>query len=170
MSGLPLIGEVLAKMLQWVLSRLLFGAHLLLVWIGLRDVQRAEYLADELAARAAGSAAAVRLLEAFLALNTIETVVRREARAGHGAARWRLAGDEARAAYRDRLPLLRQLSLRDDVSLFASHPPAGLRARMVEARQWRTPTVVLTETRAEQIDAELARDYTRVGRNISWAH
>ncbi|MGW0436393.1 M48 family metallopeptidase [Micromonospora sp. NPDC003197] len=65
---------------------------------------------------------------------------------------------------------LRQLSVRDDVSLFASHPPAGLRARMIETRQWRTATVVLTETRSEQIDAELVKDYERTRRTISWAH
>ncbi|GAB2963777.1 hypothetical protein GCM10027280_60840 [Micromonospora polyrhachis] len=163
------IGEMLANMLQSMLSRLLFGAHLLLVWVGLRDAQRAEYLADELAARAAGSTAAVRLLDTFLTADVVTMLVHREARAGRGPAHWRVAADEARTSVTD-LPRLRQLSVRDDVSLFSSHPPAGLRARMIEARQWRTATVVLTETRSEQVDAELVRDYERTRRTISWAH
>lgn len=162
------VSETLANAFQWVLARLLFGAHLVLVWIGLRDTQRAEYLADEMAAKAAGSAAAADLFDAFLAVEVIDMVVRREARAEQGAARWRAAADETRAAGASRLPLLRQLSIRDDVSLFASHPPAGLRARMVEGRQWRTPAVVLTETRAEQIDAELAKEYERARRDLVW--
>jgi Zn-dependent protease with chaperone function len=169
-GAVGVVGEMLAKAMQWMLSRLLFGAHLLLVMVGLRDAQRAEYLADELAARAAGSAAVASLLDAFLATDVIEMVVRREARAGRGAARWRQAADEARAAVADRLPLLRQLSIRDDVSLFATHPPAGLRTRMAEKREWRSPTVALTESRTEQIDAELAKDYERVRRTIAWSH
>jgi heat shock protein HtpX len=64
---------------------------------------------------------------------------------------------------------LRQLSIRDEVSLFASHPPRGLRSRMVEAREWRDAGVTLTESRAAQVDAELARGYERAGRDIAWS-
>ncbi len=152
-----------------MLARLLFGAHLLLVWIGLRDGQRAEYLADELAARAAGSTAATSLTGALLTMDAIEMVVRREARAGHGAARWRAAADEARTSAATRLPLLRQLSIRDEVSMFATHPPAGLRARMTEARPWRTPAVTLTEAGHEQIDNELTKEYARIRRDLGWS-
>lgn len=42
-----LVGTALANAVQWVLARLLFGAHLVLVSVALRDSQRAEYLADE---------------------------------------------------------------------------------------------------------------------------
>ncbi|WP_233512312.1 hypothetical protein [Micromonospora deserti] len=69
----------------------------------------------------------------------------------------------------DRLPRLRQLSVRDEVSLFASHPPAGLRRRMLRGRPWRDPAVVLTAERAARIDAELAPEYARAGRTISWS-
>ncbi|MBM0239597.1 hypothetical protein JNW88_25080 [Micromonospora sp. ATA32] len=48
------------------------------------------------------------------------------------------APTRARSATADRLPLLRQLSVRDQVSLFASHPPAGLRHQMLAARRGRT--------------------------------
>jgi heat shock protein HtpX len=81
-SGAIALAEMLANAMQWVLSRLLFGAHLLLVWVGLRDAQRAEYLADELAARAAGSAPAASMMDALLVSDVVEMVVRREARAG----------------------------------------------------------------------------------------
>lgn len=164
-----LVGHLMAKPVQWVLSRLLLGLQLLLLWVGLRDSQRAEYLADEMAAAAAGSAATIGLAEALLAAGSVLTVVHREARAEQGPARWREAANEARTSAAERLPLLRQLSVRDDASLFASHPPVGLRVRMVEARQWRTPAVVLTEHRCEQIDAELAGDYQRVGRHLAWS-
>jgi hypothetical protein len=54
------------------------------------------------------------------------------------------------------------------MSLFATHPPAGLRHRMLTARSWQDPAVVLTEARAERIDAELARHYERAGRMVAW--
>ncbi|MCM0674306.1 M48 family metalloprotease [Micromonospora phytophila] len=164
-----MVGEALGKAFQWVLSRLLFGVHLVLVCVALRDSQRAEYLADEMSARAAGSAAATSLLDAVLAVESTALAVRREARAGHGADRWRAAAAEARAAAADRLPRLRQLSVRDEASLFAAHPPAGLRRRMLTDRPWRDPAVVLTEARLARIDAELAKEYARVGRTLSWS-
>jgi heat shock protein HtpX len=166
---LEMVAEALARTVQWVLARLLFGGHLLLVWLALRDSQRAEYLADELSARAAGSTGASSLLDAFLADESLALVVRQGSRAGTGPQAWRSAATRARSATADRLPLLRQLSVRDQVSLFASHPPAGLRHQMLGARPWQDPRVVLTEARMDRIDAELARDYERVRRIVSWS-
>ncbi|WLS48388.1 M48 family metalloprotease [Micromonospora profundi] len=164
-----MVGDALGRAFQWVVSRLLFGAHLVLVSVALRDSQRAEYLADELAARVAGSTAATDLLDATLGAESMALAVRRETRAGHGPDRWRSALAEARAASSDRLPLLRQLSVRDEVSLFAAHPPTGLRRRMLAERQWQDPTVVLTEARMERIDAELTKEYERFRRTVSWS-
>ena len=56
----------LTGVFQSVLSRVFWLLHVLLTWVVLRDGQRAEYRADELAARAAGSAAAARLFEPLL--------------------------------------------------------------------------------------------------------
>ncbi|MET8910558.1 hypothetical protein [Micromonospora sp. NPDC004551] len=39
---------------------------------------------------------------------------------------------------------------------------------MLTARSWQDPAVVLTGSRAERIDAELARHYERAGRAMSW--
>ncbi|MEV1287751.1 M48 family metalloprotease [Micromonospora sp. NPDC049679] len=166
---LEMVGALLAGVVQATMARLLFGAHLLLLWVALRDTQRAEYLADEMAARVAGSAAAASLSDSALMADVIDMLVRRDARAGHGPVRWRRTADEARAANAEQLPLLRQLSIRDDVSLFATHPPVGLRARMITERTWREPAVALTEARAAQIDAELSREYERTQRALAWS-
>ncbi|MDQ7908361.1 M48 family metallopeptidase [Phytohabitans sp. ZYX-F-186] len=167
-SGVESLGAMLAEIVQRMLARLLFGAHVLLVWLGQRDSQRAEYLADELAAKAGGSAAAAGTFDVLLLCEAVEMVVRREARAGHGPDRWRIAADEARASAAASLPALRQLSIRDRASLFASHPPQGLRHRMIREREWHHPAVALTEARLKRIDAELARHYARIARDISW--
>ncbi|WP_238425369.1 M48 family metallopeptidase [Micromonospora parastrephiae] len=164
-----MLGDALGRAFQWVVSRVLFVAYLLLVAVALRDSQRAEYLADELAARVAGTTAATDFLDTLLATESLALAVRRETRAGHGPDRWRSALAESRAASSNRLPLLRQLSVRDEASLFAAHPPTGLRRQMLAERTWQQPAVVLTSARLERIDAELAREYERFRRTVAWS-
>lgn len=154
--GIGAIVELIEVMVSWVLCRVVLAVQLLLLAISLRDSQRAEYLADDLGARAGGSAAGVRLDDYFLAVEAIATVIRREARAGNGMAAWRAAAVTARASLAARIPLLRHRSRHADVSLFASHPPPGLRAEMGERRPQQPAAVVLTEPVAARIDDELA--------------
>ncbi|MFC0007292.1 M48 family metallopeptidase [Micromonospora siamensis] len=166
---LELVGLALAHAVQAVLARVLLASQLVLVAVALRDSQRAEYLADEMAARVAGTDAATGMLDALLAQESIALAVRRESRAGHGPDRWRAAVADARLAAADRLPLVRQLSVRDEVTLFAEHPPTGLRQRLLASRPRHEPLVVLTEQRRTRIDAELAAEYEKVRRAVSWA-
>ncbi|MGN9775482.1 M48 family metalloprotease [Micromonospora sp. H33] len=165
---IEMIAAALGRMLQRLLSRLLFALHLVLVCVALRDSQRAEYLADEMSAKAAGTTAATDLLDVTLRVESMELAVRREARAGHGPQRWQAAVAEARVANAGRLPQLRQLSAREEASLFSSHPPTGLRRLMLDGRERYEPAVVLTEERSARIDAELAKEYQKVLRILAW--
>lgn len=61
----------------------------------------------------------------------------------------------------------RQLSIRDDVSLFAAHPPVGLRARMLASWPAQPAAVILTEAESARIDEELAKRVERVRRDIA---
>jgi Zn-dependent protease with chaperone function len=162
-----LLAELITGVVMGTLRFLVLCLHFLLVWLGLRDAQRAEYLADELAARAAGSAAAAALADTLTAAETMVMVVKREARQRGGASNWRAAADQARTDVKPRLSRLRQLSVRDDTSLFASHPPSGLRARMVESRSAQTPAVVLSETDSARIDQELTKAYEAARRDLA---
>ncbi|GAA1612069.1 M48 family metallopeptidase [Catellatospora bangladeshensis] len=157
-------------MLLWPLSRAAWLLHLFLHVLGARDAQRAEYHADDLAARAAGSTAAVSLLDTAACVHLHRTVVGSRARSGGLAAEWRAAVEQARAATEPRLGRLRQLTRRRDASPFSSHPPAGLRHRMACAQPYRTPAVGLSEAAVERLDAELAGFEERYRRVIaaSW--
>ncbi|WP_232533767.1 M48 family metalloprotease [Plantactinospora sp. KBS50] len=162
-----LLTDLVSRVVLWTLSRLVLAGHLLLLWVGLRDGQRAEYRADELASVAAGSTAAVGLMDTLVGMDVVQMMVCREARAGLGPADWRAVVANTRVESAAQLPLRRQLSIRRDVSLFASHPPSGLRARLVEARPHRDPRIVLTEDRAARIDAELAAEFAAVRRELA---
>jgi len=163
--------EYLAAIITRALGRLVSAAaralQLLLVWTSQRDSQRAEYLADEMAARAGGTEAAVSLANHLVMAASIDTVVRREARAGNGMPAWRDAARVARANLAANLPTLRRLTRHTEVSLYASHPPAGLRAEMLERRPRQAAAVTLTESEAAHIHDELAVHQKRVLRELA---
>lgn len=164
--GFGVIIAYLSHALMSVASGALTIVHLILLSIALRDSQRAEYLADERATGAAGSAGVRDLLDRLVTLAPVATVVARAARASGEVADWRGAADESHQRLAVDLPLRHQLSASDQASLFASHPPAGLRRRMADTKPWRDATVVLTEQQSAQIDAELADCYARARRDI----
>jgi heat shock protein HtpX len=158
---------MLTRAVGWLLSRTVSLLHLLLVWTSQRDSQRAEYLADELGARAGGTDAAVRLEDHLLIAEALDTVVRREARAGNGPHDWLAAARVARTNQAPNIPLLRRLSRHTDASLFASHPPTGLRAEMLERRPRVAAAVTLLEPEAARIDDELKQFAERVRRDLA---
>jgi heat shock protein HtpX len=151
-----------------VLSRLAMLAQLFLEALALRDSQRAEYLADELAATAGGTRGAVDLLHTLLGLDSIALGVRRAARNGGDAAEWQAAAEEARTAVTPLMPVLGQLSVREDTGLFASHPPTGLRVRMIVSRPYQTPRVALSPAGSARIDAELAPYVAKMRKEVGW--
>jgi heat shock protein HtpX len=161
------VAAIITRALGRLVSATARALQLLLVWTSQRDSQRAEYLADEMAARASGTDAAVGLANYLVARTSIDTVVRREARAGNGMLAWRDAARVARANLATNLPVLRRLTRHTEVSLYASHPPAGLRAEMLERRPRQAAAVTLTESEAAHIDDELAVHQKRVLRELT---
>lgn len=160
------VSELVAKPVLYLLSYSCFLIHLGINMIGARHSQRAEYYADLLSARVAGSKATASSLDFAVIAKGLVTVVGARSRAGLD---WREAVEEARAYTAPTLARRRQLSVRREVSVFASHPPAGLRRELV-ARTALDPRVVLTDAEAERIDAELAQLEKRYRRSIalSW--
>jgi hypothetical protein len=77
------------------------------------------------------------------------------------------AAATTRANQAANVPPLRKLSRHTEVSLFASHPPTGLRAEMIERRPQHPPTVTLDEATTARIDAELGAFPERVRRVLA---
>ncbi len=149
------------------MSAVLWALHLVVTAVALRDFQRAEYYADQIAARVAGSRASTELSDLLVWSEPASDAVAVRARAGDTEQGWRLAVGELRSRMAPRQNRLRQLSVRHEVSLFATHPPSGLRALLVEAAPWRDPAIVLGDAENERIDAELSKYYQRYRRDIA---
>ena len=101
------IGSAIAYAVMSVLYGALRAGQLALWVVAFRDTQRAEYLADDLAAKAGGSDAATALADTLVRLDAIEFAVRRAARSGGTADEWRQAADAARREGQSELPVLR---------------------------------------------------------------
>jgi Zn-dependent protease with chaperone function len=151
---------VLTRPVAWLLQ---LQAHL--VW---HDSQRAEYLADALAARVAGSQAEVaselRLLEA----TTVDVVARRAAHAAPGQAPdlfAELRDAFARTPDHERIRLRRTAEL-EQTRLNATHPPLIRRLELVERRPVADPAVTLSTADSAQIDTELSRAKVAVAAQI----
>ncbi|MEJ2853198.1 MULTISPECIES: M48 family metallopeptidase [unclassified Saccharothrix] len=165
--------ERLVAPLQVLLARgfLLVQAGLLVV--AARDRQRAEYCADAMSVRVGGTDATVELMDLVVAGDQVLRVVVNAERANHttsrrdhpGPALWRAEVARERPTWS--MAELREASLGGS-SLWDSHPPAGLRARIVEAWPHAEPTVALSDEDSARIDAELSRWYARAGRDLVW--
>jgi heat shock protein HtpX len=161
MRELPVL---LAEVALWIISRPFLLIHLALAAVALRDHQRAEYLADSIAADIAGTAAAVSLSDQMLYSDTAMDIV------GYGAETERpttwhasiasyISQDAAQLAH------WRQFSRRR-TSLWDSHPPVGLRSLLLEARAPREARFVMSKPTETKINAELAGWYAALHADV----
>jgi Zn-dependent protease with chaperone function len=160
------LGELVANIVMGVLHHVFGGLQAALTCVALRSTQRAEYHADVAASRAAGTGATTELLDALVTSDVMHTAVRRAARLDPAPVSWQASAQAARAEIDPLLPRLRQLSLRDEASLLQTHPPSGLRVRMLHVSEPQVASVVLTDERADRIDVELASSYGLARRDM----
>ncbi|MFD4640685.1 M48 family metalloprotease [Lentzea sp. NPDC058436] len=162
---------------QVLLEKLFVALAIGVMAVASRDHQRAEYCADALAVRLAGSAATAALmtdlttgeqLRGAIAAAERGTQANAEtARRNHpGAARWREAVNAWRASVDVEAAAEKSIA---ESSLWREHPPAGLRARIVRSWPHTDPSVVLSDADSARIDAELHRFYARAGRDVVWS-
>ncbi|MEO6086490.1 MAG: M48 family metallopeptidase [Umezawaea sp.] len=159
-AALPLPIE-LAK---WLVNRIVLAMYLVLRALGDRDGQRSEYLADAVAVDVAGSVAAAALLDRTVLMPQIAGLLVHHAET-KSSRQWAAMAESMHESKLDDLPRLRQLTLRR-TDLWDSHPPEGLRARMVEAWPQQDPQVVLSDADSALIDAELAEWNARAHREF----
>jgi heat shock protein HtpX len=171
MQGRHGLLEWMAALFSYILFTPLYllcrWLHFLLCTIAARDRQRAEYYADALAVQLAGTLGAVELMNRLVHAEAVLTAVRRAARTSPEPSAWRDAAQHAIASSPDGGTRLEQHSIRIEASLFATHPPAGLRRRMVKAWNPNQPQFSIAAERLDQADAEIKRPYARVARVLA---
>ncbi|WP_203839263.1 M48 family metalloprotease [Winogradskya humida] len=156
LSGLLLMAFTAWQVIAGMVSFVLFSAHLGMFLLAAGEDRRAEVRADSMAVRAGGSRATLEMLDALVLMPGLTDLLHPRVAHGEAAQRWRalLADTQARRA--EFLPVLRQLSMREDASLLARHPSSGRRRQWVSNQPYVDPAVVVTPMEAECLQAELA--------------
>ncbi|MFE0256192.1 M48 family metallopeptidase [Streptomyces sp. NPDC059010] len=175
----PTLIQMVVNLAYFVPRLLVQSVLLLLDQLTLRATQRAEYLADRVAARAASTEATVGLMDRLLVGDSAATTLRREAaQAGLGGPR-RAGRDEDRtdglwerlAAHMASIPEYeyerqRRAGALRGHSVDATHPPTHLRRACLLTGE-AVPAAVVTDGERElRIAAELADVRGRVARQI----
>lgn len=168
------IAAVLLFIPHMMTSLVLFSLHRLT----LRSGQRAEYLADDLAARVASSSATRSMLEALALHESVETLFQRQTalhqKGGFYRALnqesdfdlWRELRDHIASVPRtERLRRMRISALRMS-SIDTTHPPTHLRIAMMDAREPREAAITMTEADVDAVSAELSAARHRAARAV----
>jgi hypothetical protein len=133
-------------------------------------MQRAEYLADAQAARAAGTAAVIALHERFLLESQFELTVQQAAQADDAAAVFARLHEALEAVPERERERRRRVARLEHARLDATHPPTALRIELLEGRPAAEPVVTLNTAWSARIDTELAPLERDLARELLDAH
>jgi Zn-dependent protease with chaperone function len=122
-----------------------------------RQGERGEYYADDLAATAAGTRAAVGLVHKLLVAESCWRVVVQTLRFQRDADPWLAVIEYVRSMPLAEWERLRLLGRRELHRIDSAHPPTQFRADVLNNRPDRPGVVVMPAVRAAAIDAELAQ-------------
>lgn len=142
------------RLIGGALASLLWLVHYGLNVLGATANRRTELRADLLAARLAGSTAALGMLDVLACDQELRPMVGPSGDKGHVMQSWHGKVELARTGLTDELPRLRQLTMRG-AGLFAGHAAPGRRHEALVRQPHQDPAVVLTEAESARIDAEL---------------
>ncbi|WP_405143330.1 M48 family metalloprotease [Sphaerisporangium sp. NBC_01403] len=174
-----LAGGWIAKALLVLPNKLAELMLRLLIRFTLRVGQRAEYLADDLAARAGSSAATRSMLETLVLGDSVDTFFQRRAvtHRGKRSPRADSRGPDDFGLWQElrehiasipeieRTRRLRVSALRM-TSVDTTHPPTHLRVRRISARKPEEAAITLDEAETASTEAELAAVRARVARVV----
>lgn len=136
----------------------------------MRAGQRAEYLADAIAARVASPASVADMLDTTVTGQaTYSFVLERRRFSSADTDFWDQMRSALSAVPESEKEHRRRVRARDRLRVTDTHPPAHLRIRVVHGLPESEASVFLPDAREEKIRAELARDYARIGSQIDEA-
>ena len=140
------------------------GAQRALWRVAAQDHQRCEIYADALAVRLGGTRGAAELAHVLLFRDPVVRALREVADTSADPQVWQ--AEVARTLSRRRRPASSPNSGRCayDVSAYASHPPSGLRSRLVRSWPSTAPAIRIPVEAMAAADRDLGRRYTSARR------
>jgi Zn-dependent protease with chaperone function len=162
--------EALAAPFMALLRAPVTGLLMLQQLISLRSSQRAEYLADAIAARVSSPASMADALDSITTgRDTYRFVIERRRFRDGKTGFWDQLHSSLAAVPDSEKERRRRESGRDRPQMAETHPPAHLRIRVLRGLPPHPALVSASEAEEEQIRAELARDYAGVASYVDGA-
>jgi len=155
-AGLTVLGEMLVLLLLLPLAAAAAGLAWLLDVLAGRQGLAAEYYADSLAAKAAGTEAAVSALERLLLAEACFRRLHQVAKFDKAADPWAAVAAYAASFPAGELERQRRLGRLRLPAINSEHPPTQLRADLVRSLPYETAKVVMDSGQAAGIERELA--------------
>ncbi len=146
-AHIPLrVAGFLVSGLEWLLRNLLY-----------MDSQRAEYLADYLAAKVAGGPAVISMLHKLGLHDNFAAVADRVYYQGDTQGRTLIAAFRSFAATvaESEMERIRRINSKEEARIDSSHPPTAYRVQFIESRAFSIPAFLLSQEESEEIDREL---------------
>jgi Zn-dependent protease with chaperone function len=138
--------------------------------VSLRASQRAEYLADAIAARVASPASTAGALDTIVTgRSTHSWVLQRRKFSVGKIAFWDQMRSDLSAIPQSEKERRRREHARDRLRVTDTHPPTHLRIKMVQGLPVSKAVISLSATQEAAIRAELAQDYDRISTQIDGA-
>jgi Zn-dependent protease with chaperone function len=161
-EGLTGYAAIPVRIVQLAIARAVLGIALLQLTLIFRQSQRAEFHADAIASRLAGSRAALDLLDRLFAADATRSVywTDRSVDPVAGIAS-RLRTTSAREIER-----MRRVEAIEGSRLDATHPPTGDRQHVIRSLPPQPGTMTMTAGESAAIDAELERFRAAIGQEI----
>ena len=162
------LGEVVMHALMRLFGGMTRGVRGLLASLLFVDSQRAEYLADHLAAKVAGSEAVVMMMRKLGLGYNLRAVAERVYYGGDTDGRSVIAAfhDFASAVPAREMERIKRVDEREEARIDASHPPTASRIRFIEGRARLDPIVVLDDVQSRAMDNELQPFFARLSMKL----
>lgn len=165
-SGMPGFVMLPVNLLLYGVAGMIRGWIWALVHLLFRNSQRAEYLADSLAAVVAGDQAAVGLGEMLYRGGLYDYVVQRVANSNGQLRLFDELGHQMSIIPERELERIRRVSLLPESRIDTTHPPTAYRISFLEQRSKGEPKVVIAPEDSRLLEQELASLHDVVERSV----
>jgi Zn-dependent protease with chaperone function len=166
-SFVALLGLAL-RLVKWLLRLPVAGTYLALSMLTLRAGQRAEYLADRLAASTASAAAAADALDKLRTVEeTLLPAISFQAAFPQKIHLWNKQRELIARIPDLELERRRRISTITEHRVDSSHPPTRLRIELLRGLPTTEPTISLTAQETDTIEKELGPTYAKIAVDLA---
>lgn len=165
-EGIRNLGIIPMKLIFLCLSYLVKGLAVLIMHLGYRESQLAEFRADLFGSQVAGTKAMLAMMEKCHYDNTVYNAQQTYTLAGQNQSFWAILQEHVNALPANELERLRRMQQIEGARMDSTHPPTVDRLQVINSHPFDTPKVQLSENEYTRIKNDLVDYYERIEHKI----